>query len=341
MDTLLGKTLNDLEALVSAHNLPRFVAKQLADWLYAKRVTTWDEMRNISKETKAKLSEHYTIGQLKYQNFAQSIDGTKKYLFKANQGYIESAFIPEADRATLCISSQVGCKMNCKFCATGLQGFQANLTTAEIINQIFSIDETAKLTNLVFMGMGEPLDNLDNVLKAIEIITSKWGIAFSPRRITLSTAGVLTNIDKFMQNCDAHLAISLHNAISEERAQIMPIEHAYPIKQVVDQLRKYDWSGQRRLSFEYTLLSGKNDTPQHIKALTQLLNGLNCRINLIQYNSIQNDNFVSTGNVAMENFRQALVSRGFTATIRHSKGADINAACGLLSTKALQHETTN
>lgn len=332
MESLFGKTLSELTDIVINMNMPKFVAKQISDWLYKKNVSEIDLMTNLSKSFREKLSERYDVGRKEPINVAISVDGTKKYLFKVSNGYIETAFIPESERSTLCVSSQVGCKMNCSFCMTGKQGFQSNLTAGEILNQMASIEESSSITNIVYMGMGEPMDNLQEVLKSIEILTSDWGYAMSPRRITVSTIGVMPAMQAFIENCEAHLAISMHNAISEERLELMPSEKAFPIEQTVKVLRNYDWSGQRRLSFEYTLFNGKNDTQNHVRAITFLLNGLRCRINIIGFNAIPNSQLIGCNQSKMEYFRDMLNKKGFTATIRNSKGSDIFAACGLLST---------
>ena len=255
------------------------------------------------------------------------------YLFRTSQGeYIESAYIPDGERATLCVSSQAGCRMGCRFCATGRQGLQHSLSTTEIINQIFSIPESERLTNLVFMGMGEPLDNMENVLAALEIITAPWGMAWSPTRVTLSTAGVGRELERFLNETKVHLAVSLHNPFHEERTEIMPIENAYPIREICNILRRYDFTGQRRVSFEYIVMEGLNDSPAHIKELCRLLDGIKCRINLIRFHKIPDSPYFSPSDERMRKFRDTLTAKGIQTTIRASRGEDIKAACGLLST---------
>ena len=332
MTPLFGMTLSELTTVAAEVGLPRFAAKQMADWLYKKNVSSTDQMTNLPKAARATLAEKYNVGRTEPANVAQSIDGTKKYLFGTPGRQIETAYIPEADRATLCVSSQVGCKMSCLFCMTGRQGFSSNLTTTEILNQVASIPEHDKLTNIVYMGMGEPMDNLANVLKSIEILTSDWGYAWSPRRITVSTIGVMPATVQFLQSCQAHLAISLHNAIPEQRLSIMPTEKAFPITQTITALKQFDWTGQRRLSFEYTMFNGINDTQQHVAAISKLLSGMRCRINIISFNAIPDSTLQGSPRNTMEHFRDQLNQRGFTATIRNSRGSDIFAACGLLST---------
>lgn len=332
--SLYGMTLAELQQLCTENHLPAFTAKQIARWLYTSRIGDISQMTNLSLAARAALAEHYTIGRIEPIKVSTSSDGTKKYLFPTQQGqYIESAYIPDADRATLCVSSQAGCRMGCRFCATARQGLQHSLSAAEIINQILSIPESEKLTNLVFMGMGEPLDNMSNVLAAIEIITSPWGMGWSPSRITLSTAGVASNLAQFLDSTKIHLAVSLHNPFHEERAEIMPIEKAYPIREVCDILRRYDFTGQRRVSFEYIVMEGLNDSPAHIKELCRLLNGIKCRMNLIRFHKIPDSPYFSPSNEQMIAFRDKLTAKGIQTTIRASRGEDIQAACGLLSTK--------
>jgi 23S rRNA (adenine2503-C2)-methyltransferase len=331
--SLYGMTLSQLKELCEKENLPRFAAKQIARWLYVRRVEDVQQMTDLSLATRTLLAEHYTLGLNTPLRESISVDGTKKYLFQTQQGeYIESAYIPDRERATLCVSSQAGCRMGCRFCATARQGLQHSLSAGEIINQIVSIPESQKLTNIVFMGMGEPLDNLNNVLDAIEILTSDWGFAWSPTRITLSTAGVARHLTEFLDKTKVHLAVSLHNPFHDQRAEIMPIENAYPIHEVCDILRRYDFTGQRRVSFEYIVMEGLNDSPAHIKELCRLLNGIKCRMNLIRFHKIPDSPYFSPSDDRMIAFRDALTAKGIQTTIRASRGEDIKAACGLLST---------
>lgn len=330
---LYGMTLTQLQELCQEEHLPRFAAKQIARWLYEKRVGDIQQMTDLSLAARQALTEKYTLGLEQPLRESISTDGTKKYLFRTRQGhFIESAYIPDGDRATLCVSSQAGCRMGCKFCATARQGLQHSLSANEIINQIFSIPESERLTNLVFMGMGEPLDNMESVLAAIEILTSAWGMAWSPTRITLSTAGVASNLERFLNSTKVHLAVSLHNPFHDERAEIMPIEKAYTIREVADILRRYDFTGQRRVSFEYIVMEGLNDSPAHIKELCRLLDGIKCRINLIRFHKIPDSPYFSPCNEKMIAFRDTLTAKGIQTTIRASRGEDIQAACGLLST---------
>ena len=284
---LYGQTLPQLEALCNRLEMPRFAAKQIARWLYDKHATTIEAMSDLSARHRALLAETYEVGLTAPEKVSISTDGTKKYLYRTSQNhFIESAYIPDGDRATLCISSQAGCRMGCRFCATGRQGLQHSLSTNEILNQIGSLPERERLTNVVFMGMGEPLDNLDNLLPALEVLTSAWGFGWSPTRITVSTAGVASRLERFLEATQVHLAVSLHNPFPHERAEIMPVEKAWPIREVVEILRRYDFTHQRRVSFEYIVMSGLNDSPRHIRELCRLLDGIKCRINLIRFHKI-------------------------------------------------------
>ena len=335
---LYGQTLSQLEALCNRLEMPRFAAKQIARWLYDKHATTIEAMSDLSVRHRALLAETYEVGFTAPEKVSISADGTKKYLYRTSQNhFIESAYIPDGDRATLCISSQAGCRMGCRFCATGRQGLQHSLSTNEILNQIGSLPERERLTNVVFMGMGEPLDNLDSLLPTLEILTSAWGFGWSPTRITVSTAGVASRLERFLDATQVHLAVSLHNPFPNERAEIMPVEKAWPIREVVEILRRYDFTHQRRVSFEYIVMSGLNDSPRHIRELCRLLDGIKCRINLIRFHKIPGSPYFSPDDRAMIAFRDALTAKGIHTTIRTSRGEDIQAACGLLSTA--QNET--
>ena len=333
---LYGQTLPQLEALCNRLEMPRFAAKQIARWLYDKHATTIEAMSDLSARHRALLAETYEVGLTAPEKVSISTDGTKKYLYRTSQNhFIESAYIPDGDRATLCISSQAGCRMGCRFCATGRQGLQHSLSTNEILNQIGSLPERVRLTNVVFMGMGEPLDNLDNLLPALEVLTSAWGYRWSPTQITESNAGVASRLDRYLKATQVFLAVILHNPFPHVRADIMPVEKAWPIREVVEILRRYDFTHQRRVSFEYIVMSGLNDSPRHIRELCRLLDGIKCRVNLIRFHKIPGSPFFSPDDEAMIRFRDTLTAKGIQTTIRASRGEDIQAACGLLSTESL------
>lgn len=331
-------TLPELQQAVVALGMPRFTATQIASWLYQKRVASIDGMTNLSLKNRELLKEAYEVGTEPPVEAMRSVDGTVKYLYGAGRGkYVEAVYIPDDDRATLCVSSQVGCKMNCKFCMTGKQGFTANLTARQILNQVQSLPEFDRLTNIVMMGMGEPLDNLDEVLRALEIMTSSYGYGWSPKRITLSSVGLRKGLKRFIEECDCHLAISLHAPLPLLRSEFMPAEKAFSITEIVDLLRGYDFSKQRRLSFEYIVFKGLNDSMVHAKELLKLLRGLDCRINLIRFHAIPGVDLQGVDMERMIAFRDYLTSHGLFTTIRASRGEDIFAACGMLST-AKQNE---
>ena len=332
-EKLYGKTLNELIAVTKRIGLPGFAARQIADWLYKKEIQSIDEMTNLSKKTRELLSVEYEIGLSAPVSASESVDGTKKYLYKVlNNKYIETAYIPDNERATICVSSQSGCKMGCIFCMTGKQGFQGNLSSNEILNQFRSLPEFSSLTNMVYMGMGEPLDNISEVLKSLEILTSSWGYGWSPTRITVSTVGLIAGIKEFLEKSRCHLAVSLHSPFDEERRKLMPIQRTNTVEEVLNIIRNFDFNSQRRVSFEYILFKGMNDTPRHINELAKILNGIKCRINIIRFHQIPGSPFQSPDPGATINFKEALNAKGIITTIRASKGVDIQAACGLLST---------
>ena len=325
--------MEQLKGLCETLGLPRFAPKQIAKWLYTRFVTDIDAMTDLSKLARERLKEVCELGLSAPLKVSVSQDGTKKYLFRTSQGeYIESALIPDGERMTLCVSSQAGCRMGCKFCATGRMGFRHQLSAAEILNQIISIPERDRLTNLVFMGMGEPLDNIDNLMQTLDVLTSEWGLAWSPTRITVSTSGVARTLPRLLDESKVHVAVSLHNPFPEERKEIMPIENSYSIKEVCDILRRYDFTHQRRVSFEYIVLEGMNCSMRHIKELSRLLDGIKCRINLIRFHKIPDSPFFSPELGKIIEFRDTLTKRGIQTTLRASRGEDIEAACGLLST---------
>ncbi len=339
--SLLGLKPNELREIAVGCGLPAFVGKQLSDWLYFKKVKSLELMTNLSKAARRDLSAKFVIGCSEPVHRMSSVDGTVKYLYRTARGYVETVYIPDGQRATLCVSCQVGCKMGCKFCMTGRQGFVAQLSTAEILNQIYSLPERDSLTNIVFMGQGEPFDNLDNVLRATEVLTSEWGYGWSPKRITVSSVGLEKGLRRFLDESKCHLAISLHHPEPEKRAELMPAERAYSIRQVVNTLKNYDFcrktpiadtAKQRRLSFEYIVFRGINDSRRHADSLIRLLDGLDCRINLIRFHSIPETPLQGTDEDSMVAFRDYLTSHGLFTTIRASRGQDIYAACGLLTT---------
>ncbi|MBQ6956562.1 MAG: 23S rRNA (adenine(2503)-C(2))-methyltransferase RlmN [Bacteroidales bacterium] len=351
MPNLFGQTLEQLQELCLHEGFPKFTAMQLCDWMYKKRVTDFDSMTNLSLKIRARLGELGTVGRSLPVDCQTSVDGTKKYLFHTgtqaspsatvnvgDHDYIESVFIPTSDRATLCISCQKGCKMGCSFCVTGRQGFHGSLSASDILNQLFSIPESQRLTNVVFMGMGEPMDNYEAVRQSLEVLTSSWGLAWSPQRITVSTVGIIPSLRRLLDETRCHVAVSLHNAVPAERERLMPVERAYPISDVVALLRQYDWHGQRRISFEYIMFRGINDDIAHAAALLNLLRGLPCRVNLIRFHTSPDMPYRTSSDQAIDSFSSYLNSHGITCTLRASRGEDIMAACGLLAGKMKDSE---
>lgn len=345
--TLLGLTLDELKDVARQLGMPAFTGSQIAKWIYERRVKSIDEMTNISKGNRAKLAESYEIGCMAPIESRHSKDGTVKYLFPvrttdgdtSRKRFVETVYIPEeGGHATLCVSCEVGCKMNCLFCQTGKQGFHGYLTVADILNQAYSIPEADSLTNIVYMGQGEPMDNLDNVLRSTQILTAPYGWAWSPKRITVSSVGLKDKLQRFLNESDCQVAISLHSPIHEQREKLMPAEKGMATKDVVDLLRDYDFSHQRRLTFEYIVFGGLNDSQTHAREICRLLKGLDCHVNLIRFHQIPNVPLHGASPERMETFRDYLTAHGFYCTIRASRGQDIEAACGLLSTKRQQAE---
>ena len=342
---LLGLTQTELKALAKELGMPAFTGGQIAQWIYQKHVQTIEEMTNLSKKNRELLSAEYCVGTMPHADAQYSKDGTIKYLFPTESGkQVETVFIPDHDRATLCVSCQVGCKMNCLFCQTGKQGFEGQLTVCDILNQVYALPEIDRLTNIVFMGQGEPMDNLDTILKATQLLKADYGLGWSPKRITVSSVGIRGKLERFLNESDCHMAISLHSPIPEQRSQLMPAEKGMSITETVKLLEKYfpcrnrredeEGAHQRRLTFEYIVFGGTNDTPTHARELVKLLKGLDCRVNLIRFHQIPDIELKGADEKKMESFRDYLNNHGITTTIRASRGQDIYAACGLLSTAA-------
>ena len=349
---LLGKTPEELKTIVAEAGLPGYTASQIARWMYVRKVRSIDMMTDISKAGRERLSSEYEVGVTEYSSLQTPSDGTRKDLFPVlctgksalaqaddckvpedfmEPGAVEAVMIPDEDRATLCVSSQSGCRMGCRFCMTGRQGFHGHLSAADILSQFIAVDESDRLTNAVFMGMGEPLDNFENVMRAVEVLTSEWGFGWSPKRITLSTIGVMPALERYLKESRCHLAISLHDPFPDERLSIMPMEKAYGIKNIVSLVRQYDFSGQRRVSFEYTMFAGFNDSIRHADALSRLLRGMECRVNLIRFHKIPDFPYECPSDVIIRRFQERLAANGILTTVRASRGEDILAACGLLA----------
>ena len=336
----MGMTTGELREAVRQLGMPAFAGGQIAQWLYQKHVTDIDEMTNLSKANRELLGRHFTVGTMAPIDCQRSQDGTVKYLFPGRTAtpspptphlFVETVFIPDGERATLCVSCQVGCKMNCLFCQTGKQGWQGDLTAADILNQIYALPERERLTNIVFMGQGEPMDNLNAILRVTSLLTGEYG--WSPKRITVSSVGVKGKLKRFLDESQCHVAVSMHSPLHEQRLQLMPAEQAMPIAETVQLLRQYDFTHQRRCSFEYICFAGLNDTPAHARAIASLLKGLECRVNLIRFHQIPDVDLPASDDRRMEQLRDYLTQHG---VYTHSKYGDcrmdILAACGLLST---------
>ena len=331
---LLGMTDGELRQVVVELGLPKYTADQLLVWLYKTNIQSIDEMTNISKANRELLANHFVTGIQPPVKMQESADGTKKYLYQALQNkFIETAYMPDVRRNTLCVSTQVGCKMGCLFCMTAKQGFQGNLEAGEILNQLRGLPEREKITNIVYMGMGEPFDNIEAVMKSSEILTAEYGFNMSVRKVTVSTIGIIPGMQTFLEGSKCNLAISLHSPFDEERRQLMPIQHVYPVKEVIATLERYDINKYRKVSFEYIMFKGINDTPRHVKELARLLNKLRCRINLLRFHKVPNVPLEGSDEATILSFQKALNDKGIITTIRQSRGLDIDAACGMLSTK--------
>ena len=339
-EKLFGMDIVDLSAMTEKYGMPSFTSRQIAGWLYKHGIKSISEMTNLPLRFRESLEENYETGRNEPASLLTSADGTKKYLFSSgNNTWVETAYIPDRNRATVCLSVQSGCRMGCKFCMTGLQGFQGNLSSGEILNQFISIPEHNSLTNIVYMGMGEPLDNREALFKSLDILTSAWGFGWSPRRITVSTVGIVDGVSEYLEQTECHLAVSLHTPFDDERRELMPVQNANPIAEIVETTRQHDMGRQRRISFEYILFKGINDTPGHVKQLARLLNGLRCRINLIRFHAIPGIEFTAPEMHETESFSRMLNQKGLLTTVRASRGEDIMAACGLLSTMKQNRDT--
>ena len=333
MTQLFGMTLQQLRQFCLEQGFPKYTALQLCEWMYKKNVRSFDEMTNLSLKIRAFLNANAQLGRTEPLGSQLSSDGTAKYLFGTTNGNVETVYIPDGDRATLCVSSQVGCKMGCRFCVTGRQGFHGNLSAADILNQILSAPDSQRLTNIVYMGMGEPMDNYEAVCQSVEVLTANWGLGWSPHRITVSTVGITPMLQRMLDEMQCHVAVSLHNPFADQRAAMMPMQKAYPLASVLELLRRYDWRGQRRISFEYTMMRGENDSLLHAEALAKMLRGLHCRVNLIRFHASDETPYSTSSDRTIRQFQQYLDSHGITCTIRASRGEDIMAACGLLAGK--------
>ena len=341
-ERLLGKDPDELRAVAEEAGLPRFAASQIAQWLYVKKVRSIEEMTNLSKAGRAALSEKYEVGCTGYDMVHRSVDGTRKYLFPVGgqaggsdrtleRSAVEAVMIPDGDRATLCVSSQSGCRMGCRFCMTGRQGFHGNLHVADIISQFIAIDESDSLTNAVFIGMGEPLDNFDNTVRFLKLVSDSGGINIGLRHISLSTSGVVSGIKKLAEyNFPITLSVSLHAPFDEIRSKMMPVNRKWHISELLAACREYQKVTTRRISFEYALIDGVNDSDICAEQLSKILKGIMCHVNLIPANPVKENSFKKPDRNKILYFKEQLIKRGVNATVRRTLGADIDASCGQL-----------
>lgn len=342
MKAILGLTLNDLKSYLTKQNFPGFAAQQIFSWIYKKEIFDFDRMADLSKAQRNFLKRNFYILSLSLIEKKESYDGTQKFLFglSDNQG-IESVIIPTPRRLTACISTQVGCKFACRFCASGALGWRRNLDVGEIIEQVIYVKKAAKkrLNNLVFMGVGEPLDNYDNVLKAIHILNSPYSLNIGARRITISTCGLIPGIQKLAEeNLQIELSVSLHAADNKTRAYLMPINKKYPLDELLKACRTYFRKTKRQVTFEYVLIKGINSDTRQARILTELFAGLDAKVNLIPASPFRNE-FPAPNKLELLMFRDILLKAGIPATIRQPRGADIQAACGQLRLQSLLNAT--
>ena len=347
MNTVDLKNFNQEQLIdyVESLDQPAFRGRQIMGWLYRPGITEFSQMTDLAKEFRRILSEHCLISRFNNPLIERSQDGSVKFGFRLEENrIIESVLIPEPDRNTLCLSSQVGCAMNCSFCLTGTMGFQRNLTPAEIVNQVCAVRDFLlaepkdnltgpnRVTNLVFMGMGEPLNNLDNLLVALSILTEHRGLDIASRRITVSTCGIAPKLQALGKHSSVNLAISLHAATNRVRDQLMPINQTYPVEQLIQACREFPMPKRKRIMFEYILLRGINDSDRDARELARLLDSVPCKINLLPYNESPNLPYKSPDTARVLAFQEILRQTHYSVFIRHSRGADISAACGQLAT---------
>lgn len=333
---LLGVTRAGMDGWIQEQGLPKYTASQILQWIYRHHCPDPAAMTNLSRQNRERLSAVYESGASAPLERAAAADGTLKYLFpvEGESGrFVESAVIPDNGRATLCLSTQSGCRMGCVFCQTGRQGLGCNLTSGAILNQFHSLPEREQITNIVYMGMGEPFDNTDAVLQSLEAFTAEWGYAMSPTRITVSTAGLIPGMVRFLEESRCHLAVSLHSPRQRVREQLLPVARRYPLEQLFAALENHRWEPQRRLTFEYIVFPGMNDTSEDVQLLARQARRLHARINLLSWHRVPELDLPGSSREQVEQFQAQLQRHGVTVTVRRSRGEEIGAACGLLSTR--------
>ncbi len=330
--TLCGLTANEISGLIEAEGFCLRHALIISNCLYKKRVNGFEGISQLPLKLRNYLKEISETGIYKPVMSEVSTDKTEKYLFRNRESkQFETVYIPENKRNTVCVSTQSGCRMGCPLCVTGKYGFHGNLSAGDMVNQVLSLPHAHKVTHVVFMGMGEPLDNLYNVLKACEIFTSQWGVSLGQHNITVSTVGITPGIAEFLAITECNLTLSLYSPFAGERLKFVPVEQKYPLSDIIDLMKTFPLKKKRRLSVAYIMIRDLNDTDRHLKGLKELLEGSGIRVNLLPYHPYNNDSYRSSSEERMLFFRHNLVLAGISASIRRSRGADISAACGLLA----------
>jgi len=329
---LTGMTKTDLDYFLEGEGIDPKYSVAIATNFYRRGIRRFENFANIPGSVRALLNSKLSAGLFEPVTSEISSDKTVKYLFRSTDGReFETVFIPDGKRKTVCVSTQAGCRMGCPFCLTGRYGFRGNLSTGEIINQILSIPEADSITHIVFMGMGEPLDNIDEVLRSCKILTSEWGLAVSPRNITVSTVGITAGVKRFLAESDCNLTLSLFSPFPAERASVVPAEKANPVSEIIGIMKDFRLRKRRRLTIAYVMINGINDTEGHLRELKTLLSGTGIRVNLLPYHPIGDDEYISSDISLMEHFKNVLMMSGISASVRRSRGSDISAACGLLA----------
>ncbi len=330
-DHLLGKTLDQITAIIGEWDVPKDVPWKVTRWLYRRGLSDFSKMIDISKETRSLLDSHFHTGTFPYVNRLVSHDGSIRYFFETSEGFpFEAVYLPEGRRHTLCLSIQSGCRMGCRFCRTARMGFNRNLSMHEIVNQLYSIDERKLINHIVFMGMGEPMDNYENLSRSLDIFTSDYGFAIAHRNITVSTVGVSPGLQNFLRDSRSNLALSLHSPFEDQRQTLIPAEKIYSFRNLLEDMKSFREVKRRRISVQYTLIGGVNDSDEHLAELMKLLDGTHIKVNLIAFNPFEGSSFVTPEPERLTRFMDALNSRTVHTTIRKARGEDIGAACGLL-----------
>ena len=329
---LCGMTPDEIYGFISAGGYDQSHAVAIAKGFYRKRIRDIHALPGIQKKLKILIDDDFIPGVFDPEALQASVDGSVKYLFRTNDGKaFETVFLPDKKRNTVCVSTQSGCRMGCPFCITARYGFHGNLSAGEIVNQIIGIPPAARIDHVVFMGMGEPMDNLEEVLKACTILTSDWGLAISPRDVTVSTVGITPSIRSFLDRSECNLTVSLYSPFEEERIKDVPAEKKYPVNEIIGILKNYPLKKKRRVSMAYMMIDGVNDSDRHLEGLKQLFSGSSIRINLLPYHPGYDDTRITSSEEKMQYFRHDLVISGVSASIRRSRGSDISASCGLLA----------